>query len=247
MPMLDGKVAIVTGAGSGVGQATAVALAREGASVVLVGRRQAALEETATLSSAASPHGASRVLVAPCDVTVQAEIEAVVANTIETYGAIDILVNNAGVNVPRRSLKNLSWEDWQKIVKVNLHGCYHCVQAVLPHMRVQDGGTLIHIGSYAARQPNLISGAAYTAAKAGLAALSGVINVEERAHGIRSTIVTLGETNTPILDHRPAPPSQESRAKVLQPEDVGECVVLIAGLPMRVTIEDIVVTPTYRG
>ncbi|MGH2410071.1 MAG: SDR family oxidoreductase, partial [Chloroflexota bacterium] len=215
---IEGQVALVTGAGSGIGRATALVLARAGLAVGLVGRRQEALEESAAHIHAAVP--GARVAVSAGDVSVPEDVTRIVADMEERLGSIDVLVNNAGVNVPARSLRELSWADWQRIIEVNLHGCYLCAQAVLPWMRERGAGTLIHVGSYAARRPGALAGAAYTAAKAGLAGLSGVINAEEGARGIRSTVITLGEANTPILDLRPHPPSAQSRQYAVQPEDV---------------------------
>jgi NADP-dependent 3-hydroxy acid dehydrogenase YdfG len=185
--------------------------------------------------------------VAPCDVTDRDAIRRVVADTIASFGSIDILFNNAGVNTPRRALRELSWEDWRTLIDVNLHGSYLCVEAVLPHMRRQGAGTLVHSGSYAAHRPGTIAGAAYSAAKAGLASLSDVINVEERRFGIRSTLLTIAEVNTPILDSRPDPPPAEARARALQPEDIAACVVFACTLPSSVVIEQMVIAPTLRG
>jgi NADP-dependent 3-hydroxy acid dehydrogenase YdfG len=240
-----GDVALVTGAGSGVGRATALALARVGLAVALVGRRQELLEESAVDIRAEIPE--ARILVIAGDVSLAEDVARITGETEQRLGPIDILVNNAGVNVPARSLRELSLADWRLIIEVNLHGCYLCAQAVLPGMRERGVGTLIHVGSYAALRPGALAGAAYTAAKAGLAGLSGVINAEEGAQGIRSTVITLGEANTPILDLRPRPPSMESRVYAVQPEDVAACIELIVRLPARVTIEDIVVAPTRRG
>ncbi|MGH2391749.1 MAG: SDR family oxidoreductase [Chloroflexota bacterium] len=241
----EGRVALVTGAGSGVGRASALALARAGLAVGLVGRRQEALEESAAAIHAAAPK--ARLAVTAGDVSIPQDVARIKADVEERLGSIDILVNNAGVNVPARSLKELAWADWQRIIDVNLHGCYLCAQAVLPGMRERGGGTLIHVGSYAALRPGVVAGAAYTAAKAGLAGLSGVINAEEGRHGIRSTVITLGEANTPILDLRPHPPPMPARLYAVQPEDVAACIELIVRLPARVTIEDIVVAPTRRA
>ncbi len=240
-----GEIALVTGAGSGVGRAAALTLARAGLAVALAGRRQEALEESAASIRAEIPH--ARILVVAGDVSRPDDVARIAADTERNLGPIDILVNNAGVNVPARALSELSWADWRLIVDVNLHGCYLCAQAVLPGMRERGAGTLIHVGSYAALRPSALAGAAYTAAKAGLAGLSGVINAEEGVRGIRSTVITLGEANTPILDLRPRPPSAESRLHAVQPEDVAACIELIVRLPARVTIEDIVVAPTRRG
>ena len=243
MGTLDGRVAVVTGAGSGVGRATAQALAAQGAAVVLVGRTEERLRETAAQidARAAAPQA---TLIAPCDVTDRAQVERMVGEAQARFGRIDILFNNAGYNVPRRTLAELQDKDWRRIVAINLDGAYHCTQAVLPIMRAQGGGTLVHTGSIAAARPSPLAGSAYTAAKAGLAALSGAINAEERRNGIRSAVIVLGETNTPLLDQRPSPPDAATRARALQPEDVAACVLLIAALPQRATIEEIVLMPT---
>jgi len=244
---LDGQAAIVTGAGSGVGRASALALAREGAAVALAGRREGPLRETAALLMDLSGVDAGRVLVAPCDVSAPEQVRDMVARAMDRFGRIDVLVNNAGLNVPRRSLAEMDPDDWRRIVAVNLEGPYLCVHAVLPAMRAQGSGTFIHIGSKAAWRPSPLAGAAYTAAKAGLAGLSAAINAEERANGLRSAVIVVGDVNTPLLDSRPAPPSAETRAQLLDPDDVAACVRLIASLPPRARIEELVLLSSYVG
>jgi NAD(P)-dependent dehydrogenase (short-subunit alcohol dehydrogenase family) len=244
MPRLTGQVALITGAGSGVGRATALALAAEGAALALAGRTEASLQETAAMAQELQGCAPERVLVVPCDVTVPAQVHDMVRGAQRRFGRLDVLVNNAGLNVPRRALAELSVEDWDRMLAANLDGAFLCVHAVLPLMRAQGGGTLIHIGSQAARRPGTLGGAAYTAAKAGLAGLSAVINAEERRHGIRSSLLILGDVDTPLLDRRPAPPPAAARALALQPEDVAACVVLVATLPSRATVEELALLPT---
>jgi len=247
MGQLDGQVAIVTGAGSGVGRASAIALAAEGAAVVLAGRREGLLWETATLATSKRGNDADKVLVTPCDVSDRADVQNMVARTLDRFGRIDVLVNNAGLNVVRRSLREMEPDDWQRIVSVNLEGPYLCVHAVLPAMRAQGSGTFIHIGSKAAWRPSPLAGVAYTAAKAGLVGLSEAINAEERTNGLRSAVIVLGDVNTPLLDNRPEPPSAQTRAQLLDPADVASCVCLIAGLPPRARIEQLVLLSSYVG
>lgn len=244
MGSLQDRVVLVTGAGSGVGRASALALAAEGAWVVLSGRRRAALEVTAEAMASVSPSPATAPLIIPCDITDPEGVRALVAATLAEWGRIDILVNNAGVNVPRRALEALSWEDWQAIVTTNLNGPFLCTHAALPAMRAQGGGTLIHIGSVAARRVSPVSGAAYTAAKAGLAGFSAAVNAEERSRGIRSSVITLGMTDTPLMEQRPTVPSAEERARSLRPEDVASAVLFIASLPAHALIEELVLVPT---
>lgn len=238
MAGLAGQVALVTGAGSGIGRATAVALAGAGAAVALSGRNKAALEETAVLVRE-TPGAADRVQIAVCDVTVQADVERMVKSAMESFGRIDVLVNNAGLNVPRRTLSQLDPRDWRDIVATNLDGAFLCVHAVLPVMREQRSGTFVHIGSLSAHRPSPLAGAAYTASKAGLAGLSAVINAEEKGHGLRSTVVVVGDANTALLDKRPQPPDAATRALYLQPEDIAACILLIASLPRRARIEEL--------
>ena len=247
MGQLTGQVAVITGAGTGVGRASALALVAEGAAVVLAGRREAPLRETAALVGDLPGCSAGQVLVTPCDVTDLTQISGMVDATMARYGRVDVLVNNAGLNIPRRAVAEVSPDDWRRVIAADLEGPYLCVHAVLPIMRAQGRGTFIHIGSKAAWRPSSVAGAAYTAAKAGLAALSAVINAEERTNGIRSAVIVLGDTNTPILDDRPAPPPAETRALMLQPEDVGACVLLIAALPSRASIEELALISTHIG
>ncbi len=247
MGQLDGQVAVVTGAGSGIGRASALTLAGEGAAVVLAGRRESPLRETAALIADAPGGGADRALVTPCDVSVEGQVRGMVAGALDRFGRVDVLVNNAGLNVPRRSLAEMDPDDWRRIVAVNLDGPYLCVHAVLPAMRARGNRTFIHIGSKAAWRPSPLAGAAYTATKAGLAGLSAVINAEERANGIRSAVIVVGDMNTPLLDDRPSPPPAETRAQLLDPDDVAACVRLIAALPPRARIEELVLLSSYVG
>jgi NAD(P)-dependent dehydrogenase (short-subunit alcohol dehydrogenase family) len=228
------------------GQA-ALALAAEGAAIALAGRTEASLHETAALIAAQPRYTPECVQVVPCDVTVPMQVHDMVSDVHRRLSRLDILVNNAGFNVPRRTLAEKDVVDWERIVATNLDGAFLCVHAVLPIMRAQSGGTLIHIGSQAARRPSTLAGAAYTAAKAGLTGLSAVINAEERRHGIRSSLLILGDVDTPLLDQRPEPPPAAVRALALQPEDVAACVVLIATLPSRATVEELVLLPTCCG
>src|SRR6185503_20904492 len=143
---------------------------------------------------------------------------------------LDILVNNAGVNILRRSVKELDAAGADQVLDGNLSNAFYCVIAALPMMRAQKDGILIHTASMAGRTIGPLSGAAYAAAKHGVVAMSHSINCEEFVNGIRSTAVCPGEVATPILDQRPVPVSAEDRARMLQPEDVGDLIRYIAQL-----------------
>jgi NADP-dependent 3-hydroxy acid dehydrogenase YdfG len=240
--MLHEKVVWITGAGSGIGRATARLLARQGAQLVLMGRRKAVLEgaydEVVTLGG--------RGRVAPLDVADRAEVNRIAAELLGALGRVDILVNNAGLNVPRRRLRDLSGEDWDAVIGVNLTGAYNLVQAVLPPMRRQNGGLVVNVSSMAGKRVSPLGGAAYTASKHGMNALSASINAEEWAHGIRATAICPGEVNTEFMQQRPMPVDPAEQARMIQPEDVAEMILFLATLPPRTTVTELLVMPTHQ-
>ena len=239
MGRLTGKVAWVTGAGSGIGQAAAVALAGEGATVVLTGRRAALLEETA---QRIGPAAVSK----PGDVTDAQRIGAIVAEIGAELGRLDIVVNNAGMNVPQRGWSELTPDTIDRVLGTNLNSAFYCVAAALPLLRAGGSGLFIHIGSRAGRYWDGQSGSGYTTAKAALAAMSHSINREEFANGVRSTILHPGETATPILRSRGVEMSAEELGRLLTPEDCGDLVRYIACLPAHVCMNEVVFTPTWN-
>ena len=242
MRALDRKIAWVTGAGSGIGRAASIALAREGATVVLTGRRKQPLDDVARLVKA---DGGSAFVQAG-DLT-RAATASRVAKAIQTkLGRIDILVNNAGVNILKRSWQQLDADGASEVLQGNLSSAFYCVLAVLPIMRTQGEGLLIHTASWAGRFVGPMAGPAYVAAKHGVVAMSHSINCEECVNGIRSSVVCPGEVATPILDQRPVPVSKADRARMLQPEDVGDLIRYIAMLPAHVCLNEVLVTPTWN-
>ena len=241
MGALSGKVAIVTGAGSGIGRAAAVMLAQAGASVTLIARTEEALRQVAEEVRATG----QQALAQPLDICDEQAVEAAVQATVSQFSRVDILVNSAGTNTPKRTLLEASPEDWRRVVEVNLTGSYLCVRAVLPAMKEQGEGTIINIASMAGKHASLLGGAHYSASKAAVLSLTQSINGEHRQHNIRATSISPGEVATPILDRRAVPPTQEERARMLQPEDLGATIVYVASLPQRACIEDLVIRPTY--
>ncbi len=234
------KTAVVTGAGSGVGQAIALKLARQGWRVALAGRRAAALEETA---KRAGPH-ASQCLVCPCDIGDQAAVSRMAQRVLDEFHEVEVLVNAAGTNAPQRALAVLSAEDYHAMINTNLNGAYYCVQAFLPQMRMRGSGTIINIVSEAGKLASPKAGPAYVMSKFGLAGLNQSLNAEERAHGVRACAIFPGDIDTPILDKRPQPPDAAARAKMLQSEDIAECAWLCISLPARVVVEEMLVRPS---
>ena len=237
---LAGTVALVSGAGSGIGRAAAIRLAREGAAVGLMGRTPERLAQTRAAIANAG------VEVYPGDVGDAAAVEQIVKAALARFSRIDIVVNAAGVNVRRRSLADGSIEDFDAVVATNLRGAFLLSRAVLPAMRVQGGGTIIHVVSDSALRGNDFAGIAYTASKFAVRGLVEAMNAEERRHGIRVTGIFPGEVNTPLLDKRPVPVPDEARQRMLQPEDVAECIALAATLPPRALVEELVVRPVVQ-
>jgi len=236
-----GRVAWITGAGSGIGRAVAVALAEAGYQLVLSGRRQDALLETASLLP-----DDPEALILPADLTDAAAVEKVAREIGERLGGVDLLVNSAGSNVPRRHWHQLSAADAQKVVDANLTAPFLTSLAVLPGMRARGGGLIVQIASVAGKGSSAVSGPAYIAAKSGFVALSASLNAENGIHNIRSCCICPGEVATPILDLRPVPPPPEERARMLQPEDIAAAVLFVANLPDRVCMNEMVVTPTWN-
>jgi len=242
MARLAGKIAWVTGAGSGIGEAAALALAAEGAELVLSGRREAPLEAVAARIVAAG----GRAHVQPGDMGDAAAAGAAGRAIAARFGRLHILVNNAGLNITERRWAALTHAGAEELLRGNLASAFHTVIAALPLMRPHGDGVLIHTASMAGRNISLLSGAGYTAAKHGMVAMSHTLNMEEGVNGIRSSVICPGEVATPILDKRPNPVSAAERARMVQPQDVGELVRFIACLPPHVTLNEVWITPTWN-
>lgn len=243
MENVRGKVAWVTGAGSGIGESAALKLAEAGAVVVLTGRREAPLAEVAGRIREAG--GTAHVRAA--DLGKSEQVRAAAEWIGAELGRIDILVANAGGNITDRAWSRLSPAGIDELIANNLASAFYCAQAVLPIMRKQGGGGLmIHTASMAGRNIGPMSGPGYVAAKHGVVAMSHSINIEECRNGIRSCALLPGEVNTPILKKRPNPLSQEDLDRMLQPEDVGAMILHIASLPPHVCVNEIWLTPTWN-
>jgi NADP-dependent 3-hydroxy acid dehydrogenase YdfG len=242
MARLSGRIAWVTGAGSGIGEAAALKLAEEGATLVLTGRRQAPLDAVAGRVRAMG----GTAEVQPADLMDPEAVKAVGAFIGQRFGRLDILVNNAGLNITPRQWAVLTTEGVDELVRGNLSSAMYCVTVALPFMRARKDGVLIHTASMAGRLVSPLSGAGYTAAKHGVVAMSHTINMEECVNGIRSCVICPGEVATPILDKRPNPVSAEDRAKMVQSEDVGDLIRYVACLPPHVTLNEVWITPTWN-
>ncbi|MEO9188696.1 MAG: SDR family NAD(P)-dependent oxidoreductase [Acetobacteraceae bacterium] len=242
MPKLAGKIAWVTGAGSGIGEAAALALAEEGATLVLSGRRREPLEHVA---ARIREHGGT-AHVQPADLTKSEQVRKVGAFIKDTLGRLDILVNNAGGNILDRHWDKLTPQGIDELVHGNLSASLYCVTVALPMMRAQKDGVIINTASMAGRFIGGFSGPIYTAAKHGVVAMSHTINMEECVNNIRCTALLPGEVATPILDKRPNPVGPEERARMVQSSDCGDLIRYIACLPSHVVMNEVMLSPTWN-
>jgi len=240
---LKGKVAWITGGGSGIGLAGAKALAAAGATVVISGRNARTNE-----SGLAEVKKAGNAEAVALDVGDQKAVVKVAADIEKRHGRIDILVTSAGTNIGggKRNFKNMSLEGWDDVVRINLNGLFYCCHAVIPGMRARRDGLIINIASWAGRYPSVLTGPAYNATKRAVIAISESINMEECMHGIRATSILPGEVATPILEKRPVPPSAEERARMAQPEDFGDAILFVAQMPARSCVNELVIAPTWN-
>jgi NADP-dependent 3-hydroxy acid dehydrogenase YdfG len=241
MSKLAGKVAVVTGGGSGVGRAVALLFLREGAKVVIAGRDPAKLAAVATEANAGD-----HLLAVPTDVSSPAQCRTLIQTATDRFGRVDILVNNAGANLKARTLRELTPEAWDMMIRTNLDGAFYCTTAVLPQMLDRRDGVIVNVVSVAGKRANPLGGAAYVAAKFGMGALGLVLSNEEKDSGVRVSNVYPGEIDTPILKERPKPVTEEQRALILKPEDVAEAVLFVAALPPRVSVPELVIKPTSQ-
>jgi serine 3-dehydrogenase (NADP+) len=241
MPVtIENQVVLVVGASSGIGRETAALFARAGARVMASARREKRLCELK--ESLASEGRTIEILAA--DAGDASQMADLAQRTRERLGEIDVLVFSAGTNVPDRSMKRLTTEIWDMMVKVNLNAAYYITGALLPAMRERGAGHLIYVSSVSGLFGDA-SGAAYQAAKRGLLGLAHAIRAEEKENGIRTCVVCPGLVDTEILERRPVMPPAETLAKALRPEDVAETVLAVARLPQRVCVPEMQVVPTY--
>ncbi len=231
---LGGRVAIVTGAGRGIGRAVAAAFAREGAAVVLAARSAPELDATARQIAEAG----GRASALPADVSDEAAVGALVKRALAEYGRIDVLVTAAGA-AGFGSVADSKPTEWDQMLAVNLRGAMLCCRAVLPAMMAERRGTIINIGSVVTSRV-LAGSAAYTASKYGLLGFSRVLAEEMRPHGVRVGILSAGATDTPLWD---AVSSAPDRGLMLRPEQVAEAALLMAALEPTATLEEMTLLP----
>ncbi len=242
MSDLKDKVVWVTGGGSGIGLATARLFLEEGAVVIISGRNGEKLAKAAE-----SLDGGSRLTTQILDVSDAENVQAVAKQIVERQGRIDILVNNAGTNLKERKFRELTPEGWDKLIRTNLDGAFYCIYAVLPQMLERKEGFIVNISSIAGKRASPLGGTAYSASKFGMTSLGLCLATEEKDNGIRVTNIYPGEVETPILDMRPNPVTEEHRQRILQPDDVASAVLFVVKLPPRASVPELVIKPTTQN
>jgi NADP-dependent 3-hydroxy acid dehydrogenase YdfG len=238
---LSGKTALITGGGSGIGAAVAWTLAEEGARVIIAGRHLEKLQETAARFKGQPP-----IEVHEVDVANRDSVNRLFQWAAEKIGPIHILVNAAGVNIKNRTMAEMQPQQWDQLLAINATGAYNCMHAVLPQMRERHDGVIVNISSTSGKRATKLGGVGYNASKFALTALSIAAANEEGPRGIRITAICPGEVDTPILNNRATPPTPEHRATMLQPADLAATVLLVATLPSRAHIAEIVMKPTTQ-
>jgi NAD(P)-dependent dehydrogenase (short-subunit alcohol dehydrogenase family) len=229
---LSGKTAVVIGASSGIGLATANLFADSGATVHAAARRKGAIEEGA---------GGRAVTAHELDISDEAAVRSTLEGVGESDG-IDVLVVAAGMNFPERRLEQLTGESWDAMISVNLSGAFYAVRAALPYLRASQGLAVL-VSSVSGSWPDA-SGPAYQASKAGMTELAHAAGFEEHQNGVRFTAILPGIVDTPILDNRPEPPPKEVREASLQAEDVAQACLFLATLPHRAYVPELTMVPT---
>jgi NADP-dependent 3-hydroxy acid dehydrogenase YdfG len=242
MGTLSGKVAWVTGAGSGMGLSGTRHLAAAGATVIMSGRRADVLEREAESIRKAG----GKAEVAALDVSDAMAVQGVAQSILARHDRVDILVNSAGLNHPQRFWGNQTVASWEQVIRVNLDGTFYCTHAVLPPMRTRKDGLVINISSWAGKYTLAMAGAAYNGSKHAVVALTESLNMEECVNGIRACAICPAEVATPILDRRPVPPSPEERARMLQADDLGRTILWVAEQPPHVCVNEITISPTWN-
>ena len=230
------RIAIITGAGSGVGRAAALALLDDGYAVALAGRRREPLDETASMAKA------GQSLVVPTDVTNEQAVAALFAAVQEKFGRLDVLFNNAGGNVPTTNFGDFTFEQWTRVVAVNLNGMFLCANAAFRMMRDQSpkGGRIINNGSISAHVPRPGS-AAYTSTKHAVTGLTKAISLDGRAFDIQCGQIDIGNAATPMTDGVMQPNGSMMVEPRMDADSVARSVLLMANLPRDANIQFLMV------
>lgn len=236
---LSGQRAIVVGASSGMGRATVVSLANAGCRVMAAARREDRLSE---LQSELATAGIS-IAIKQTDATDRDQVSQLIDAAQGEFGGVDLLVYATGRNLPDRALTDLTADNWEMMISTNLSGAFLCTSAVLSTMREQGGGLIVYLSSAAVQMPD-VSGVSYQASKHGMTGLAHGTRIEEKENGIRTTVIYPGLCDTEIIKQRPIPTPRDVLDKSLDPQDVADAVLFVAGLDPRAVVPELQLLPS---
>ncbi len=236
---LKNKVAWITGAGSGIGQNAAIKLSEIGMTVVLSGRNNETLNETALKCN-------NKSIIKTLDISDKHSVKKIVNEIKEEVKNIDVLVNCAGINIENRDWDNIDENEWDEVIQTNISGLFYCCKLIIPIMKKKMDGLIINVSSWSGNHVSLLSGVSYTSSKHALNAMTETINMRYCNVGIRACALCPGEVATPILDKRPKKLTANQKNKMLQPEDLGETIAFLCQMPKHVCINQLTISPTWH-
>ena len=241
MDQLAGKVVAITGGGTGIGAGIARGLAEAGCKVTVGGRRKEPLKALRAASRVSIRFKLKRSMYRIRKASHRFSLLYVIVMVTLIFWS-----TAPGINIQKRTMSDMDPADWDRVMQINASGAYRCMLEVLPTMRQRRDGLIVNISSVAGKRAISLGGVVYCASKFAMTALGTAVSNEVRNEGVRITNVYPGEVNTPILDNRPTPVSQEHKDSILQPEDIASVIVTICGLPPRANVPEIVIKPTTQ-
>ena len=238
-------ICAIVGAGEGLGSSLAAKFAGEGFDIALISRSEKG--SSAAAKAAAGANAEVTVKFFAADATQPETIERALAKIVGEMGEVDVLIYNVRGNFTLREPLEMTYGELEEIYRLEVVGAFAAAKSVLPAMRERQDGLIVNISSVAGKRASLLGGVAYSASKFAMTALGTTVGLEDATNGIRVTNVYPGEVNTPILDKRPVKVSDEHRRQILQPEDVAAAVLMIARLPPRAHVAELVIKPTSQA
>jgi NAD(P)-dependent dehydrogenase (short-subunit alcohol dehydrogenase family) len=237
---LQGKVCLITGGGSGIGRGAALKMAEQGATIVLVGRTASKVEAVRDQIQSSGGYA----LAFGLEVADYEGVRRMTQQTLDTFGRIDVLVNNAGHSSHHRRILTTPPDEIRAVIDSNLVGTIYCTQAVLPAMLAAGDGIILNVASLAGLSTSYLGGMIYSAVKAAVIHFTRFLNFELTNTGVRASVLIPGEVDTPIMDHRPVPPTSDDRATMIGVDECVEALMMIVDLPQRSMISELIIRPT---
>jgi NADP-dependent 3-hydroxy acid dehydrogenase YdfG len=238
---LQDKSSVVIGGGSGIGKAIATEFLNSGASVIICGRNPDKLK---VARDEIFKQTDKQVKICEVDLSQIDSVVKLFSFVSSIFSSIDIIVNSSGVHAANRSFKDITPDDWEFILKNNTTALFNLLYVTVPILRQRKSGHIINISSVAATRASVLAGTSYTASKHAVNGLMNTVALEETKNGIRFSTISPGPTNTPLVETRKIPPTQEERQKLLKPEEVAQAALFVASLPENAFVEELIIRPT---